>query len=255
MKTKLVSSISKKIPIAIKKHSPEILTGVGIAGMIAGTVLAVKQTPKALELMGEKKEELGEEKLTVIEVVKTTWKCFLPIVVIDTISIICLIGADSVNLKRNMALMTTYTLSETALKEYKDKAIEIVGEKKNREIIDAVAKDKISQNPVSKQEVIVTGKGKVLCYETLSGRYFESDINTLRTAESVINQKLINENYALLNEFYYEIGLGMTDIGDDIGWEVSRGPFSLDVSSLVTEDGQPCLVIGYEVKPNYHFCD
>lgn len=255
MKTKLVSSISKKIPIAIKKHSPEILTGVGIAGMIAGTVLAVKQTPKALELMGEKKEELGEEKLTVIEVVKTTWKCFLPIVVIDTISIICLIGADSVNLKRNMALMTTYALSETALKEYKDKAIEIVGEEKNREIIDAVAKDKISQNPVSKQEVIVTGKGKVLCYETLSGRYFESDINTLRTAESVINQKLINENYALLNEFYYEIGLGMTDIGDDIGWEVSRGPFSLDVSSLVTEDGQPCLVIGYEVKPIYYFCD
>ena len=255
MKTKLVSSISKKIPIAIKKHSPEILTGVGIAGMIAGTVLAVKQTPKALELMGEKKEELGEEKLTVIEVVKTTWKCFLPIVVIDTISIICLIGADSVNLKRNMALMTTYALSETALKEYKDKAIEIVGEEKNREIIDAVVKDKISQNPVSKQEVIVTGKGNVLCYETLSGRYFESDINTLRTAESVINQKLINENYALLNEFYYEIGLGMTDIGDDIGWEVSRGPFSLDVSSLVTEDGRPCLVIGYEVKPNYYFCD
>ena len=152
MKTKLVSSISKKIPIAIKKHSPEILTGVGIAGMIAGTVLAVKQTPKALELMGEKKEELGEEKLTVIEVVKTTWRCFLPIVVIDTISIICLIGADSVNLKRNTALMTTYALSETALKEYKDKAIEIVGEEKNKEIIDAVAKDKISQNPVSKQE-------------------------------------------------------------------------------------------------------
>ena len=186
MKTKLVSSISKKIPIAIKKHSPEILTGVGIAGMIAGTVLAVKQTPKALELMGEKKEELGEEKLTVIEVVKTTWKCFLPIVVIDTISIICLIGADSVNLKRNMALMTTYALSETALKEYKDKAIEIVGKEKNREIIDAVAKDKISQNPVSKQEVIVTGKGNVLCYETLSGRYFESDINALRTAYFLI---------------------------------------------------------------------
>ena len=82
--------------------------------------------------------------------------------------------------------MTTYALSETALKEYKDKAIEIVGEEKNREIIDAVAKDKISQNPVSKQEVIVTGKGNVLCYETLSGRYFESDINALRTAYFLI---------------------------------------------------------------------
>ena len=37
------------------KHSPEILTGVGIAGMITTTVLAVKATPKALRLIDDKK--------------------------------------------------------------------------------------------------------------------------------------------------------------------------------------------------------
>ena len=29
-----------------EKHSPEILTGIGIAGMITTTVMAVKATPK-----------------------------------------------------------------------------------------------------------------------------------------------------------------------------------------------------------------
>lgn len=36
------SSIIKTVKIIMAKHSPEILTGVGIAGMITTTVLAVK---------------------------------------------------------------------------------------------------------------------------------------------------------------------------------------------------------------------
>ena len=38
---------------SIKKHSPEILTGIGIAGMITTTVMAVRATPKALILIEE----------------------------------------------------------------------------------------------------------------------------------------------------------------------------------------------------------
>ena len=37
------------------KHSPEILTGIGIAGMVTTTVMAVRATPKALDLL-EKEE-------------------------------------------------------------------------------------------------------------------------------------------------------------------------------------------------------
>ena len=42
-----------------KNHTPEILTGLGTAGMIFTTVLAVKATPKALKLIDEKKKELN----------------------------------------------------------------------------------------------------------------------------------------------------------------------------------------------------
>ena len=41
----------KGIQNALTKYSPEILTGIGIAGMITTTVVAVKMTPKALSLM------------------------------------------------------------------------------------------------------------------------------------------------------------------------------------------------------------
>ena len=63
------SKIAKDAKRVLSKHSPEILTGIGLAGMITSTVLAVKATPKALKRIEEAKEEKGEE-LTKVETVK-----------------------------------------------------------------------------------------------------------------------------------------------------------------------------------------
>ena len=125
---------------AIKKHSPEILTGIGIAGMITTTVMAVRATPKALILIEERKEEIGAEKLEAMDMVKTTWACYIPAAITGTLSVACLIGASSVNARRNAALATAYTLSESALKDYQGKVIEMFGEKKNEAVKDAVVK-------------------------------------------------------------------------------------------------------------------
>ena len=38
-----LASIAKSVRTAMKKHSPEILTGIGIAGMITTTVMAGKR--------------------------------------------------------------------------------------------------------------------------------------------------------------------------------------------------------------------
>ena len=48
----------------LTKYSPGILTGIGIAGMIGATFMAVKATPKALYLIETKKEESEVEELT-----------------------------------------------------------------------------------------------------------------------------------------------------------------------------------------------
>lgn len=253
MKKSKLSSVSKGIRGAITKHSPEILTGIGIAGMITTTIMAVRATPKALILIEERKEEIDVDKLTPIELIKTTWTCYIPAAITGGLSIICLIGASSVNARRNAALATAYTLSESALKEYQEKVIETIGEKKEQTVRDAIAKDRINKNPVSSREVIITEKGNTLCYDAISGRYFKSDIDKLKKAENELNRRMRDEMYISLNEFYYEIGLNPTKIGDDLGWNIDRGYIELNFSSQLSDDGNPCLVIDYQVAPRYEY--
>ena len=173
----------KSISTGLSKHGPAILTALGITGMVGTTVLAVKATPKALDLIENKKEELEKDSLTAIETVKATWKCYIPAAITCTTSIACLIGASSVNAKRNAALATAYKLSESALIEYRDKVVETIGEKKEQTVRDAIAKDHVDRNPVTNNEVIITDKGYTLCYDELSGRYFYSDIEKIKKGE------------------------------------------------------------------------
>lgn len=238
---------------AIKKHSPEILTGIGIAGMITTTVMAVRATPKALILVEERKEEIGAEKLEAMDMVKTTWACYIPAAITGTLSVACLIGASSVNARRNAALATAYTLSESALKDYQGKVIEMFGEKKNEAVKDAVANDKVEKNPVVTREVIITEKGNTLCYDAISGRYFKSDIEKIKKAECELNRQMLDDMYVSLNDFYYEIGLDSVKLGDKLGWNVDSGYIDLSFSSQLASDGTPCLVIDYSVAPRYDY--
>lgn len=238
----------------VQKRAPEILTGVGIAGMITTTVLAVKATPKALMLIEEKKLDTDVEKLSVVETVKTVWPCYIPPMVTGVVSVGCLIGASSVNMRRNAALATAYALSETTLKDYKDKITETLGEKKTEEIRDAIAKDKLEKNPVDLNEVIRNDNGMTLCYEPLSGRYFRSDIESIRRAVNELNNTLLNENYAALNDFYCSIGLGETKLGDQLGWQrYATGLVDIHLGTHLAANGEPCIVVDFVDAPVYDY--
>ena len=119
-----LSKIVKGVQVGLTKHSSEILTGIGIAGMITTTILAVKATPKALGLIEESKKEWGVDELSPIDTIKVAWKPYIPAMATGVASVACLIGASSVNMKRNAALATAYKLSETAFSEYKEKVVE-----------------------------------------------------------------------------------------------------------------------------------
>lgn len=249
-----LSNIAKGVRTAMKKHSPEILTGIGIAGMITTSILAVKATPKALILIEDKKDEEGVDKLTPVETIKAAWPCYIPAAVTGALSVACLIGASSVNVRRNAALATAYTLSESALKDYQEKVIETIGEKKEQDVRDAVAKERITRDPVSSKEVIITERGNTLCYDVISGRYFKSDIDKLKKAENELNRQMRDEMRISLNEFYDELGLGHIAVGDDLGWNIEKGYIELDFSSQLADDETPCLVIGHSNLPVYDYC-
>lgn len=252
MDKKSISNFVKTVGNKLSEHSPEILTGIGITGLLSTTILAVKATPKALQLIDEKKEEMNTDELTNTEVVKTCWKCYIPAAVTASVSVACLIGANSVNSKRNAVLATAYKLSESAFSEYKEKVIETIGEKKEEEVRDKIAKGRIEKNPVKNNEVIITGKGDVLCYDIVSGRYFKSDVDKIRKAENTLNKKLMNDMYCSLNEFYDLIGLPFTQMGFELGWNVNDSLVEIEFSTQLSEDDTPCVVIQYSVLPK---CD
>lgn len=249
-----LATIAKDIRKFASKRSPEILTGIGIAGMITTTILAVRATPKALELIEEQKEEESVDELSSFEVVKVAWKPYIPAMVTCVVSTACLIGASSVNTKRNAALATAYKLSETALSEYRDKVVETIGEKKERIVRDKVAEERVKKNPVSKNEVIVTGNGKTLCFDPISGRYFMCSIETIKRAENELNKQMLHDisGYVSLNEFYDELGLDHTSVGDDLGWNTDQ-LIDINFSSQLNDDGEPSVVLDYLVAPKYDY--
>jgi len=62
----------RNIGKVLSKNSPAILTGLGVTGVLATAVLAVRHTPTAMELLSEKREEIGGD-LSVQEIIGTTW--------------------------------------------------------------------------------------------------------------------------------------------------------------------------------------
>lgn len=265
-----VASIAKSIRVSVAKHSPEILTGLGIAGWFTATILVAKATPKAIARVEEEKKRLERvridesknagydicapiTKLTPIETFKATWKCYIPAAVTATVSTACLIGASSVNMRRNAALATAYTLSETALHEYRGKVIETIGEKKEQAVREAIAKDRIDQNPVSTREIIITEKGNTLCYDLWTDRYFRSDIDMIKRAVNELNRRMRSELYISLNEFYAEIGLKPTKSGDHMGWNIDRGYIDIHFTPHLDDNGSPCLAIEFYTAPQYDY--
>lgn len=235
------------------KHSPKILTTLGITGMFTATGFAIAGTVKAVESVKNKKLEEDIDCLTKTEIVKTCWKHYIPTATMLTVSTGCLIGAHSIHASRTAALTAAYKLSESALSEYREKVIETIGEKKEREVQDKIAKERVNNDPISKHDVIITGRGDTTCYDTWSKRYFKSDLEKIRRAVNELNRQMINDMYVSLNDYYDEIGLSHSELGYEMGWNIDKGFIDIYPSAQLDENDEPCIAITFTVKPQYNF--
>ena len=250
-----INEAFKSLKRSTSKYSPQILTGLGIAGVVTTTVLAIKATPKAVKLVEEEAYERKEE-LTPIEVVKVTWKCYIPTAVSMATSITCLICANSVNTKRNAALAAAYKISETAFIEYKDKVVETRKKKKKKTVREKIAEDKVKNNPPTQNTIIMTDNGTELFLEPVSGRYFKSDMEKIRRIENECNKKMLHDinGYMSLNDFYDELGLEHSSIGYELGWN-SYNLLEIDYIPQLLEDDKLCVVLEYTTGPKYDYMD
>ena len=229
---------------------------VGITGLCFSVVWGIKSTVKAVKICDNKKNELGREKLTSKEIFKYTWKTYLPVVVSTALSIPCIIAGNRVSSKRNAALMAAYTISETALREYQNKAKEIIGEEKEKEIKDAIAQDKINASKQDSKEIIITNDEEQIFFEPLSGRYFKSSWNKISEAVNDLNEKALASvvGYYTLNDLYEELGLDPVELGNSLGWGTPGlvpgcGLLKIKMATAKTKDNKPCGCIDYIYYP------
>lgn len=249
MKSNLFTSVRS----GLTKHSPEILIGLGVSGLLGTTVLAVRETPKVMKLLENKKNELAVEKLSVKDTVKTVWKNYIPCAVLAVTSVACIIGASNISARRNAALAAAYAIGNKAFSDYKEEVINLLGKEKDKEIKERVADKRLKENPVTNKEVIITDNNEHLCFDEITGRYFKSSQNKIKEAQNVINDRLRDEMWVSLNDLYYELGLPNVRVGDDLGWSVDDGYLNIIVSARVAEDGTPCLTLDYGIGPRYDY--
>lgn len=261
MKPNNISEVAKNLGGIISKNSPTILTGLAVGGLVTTVIFTHKAAIKAHVLVENEQFKLTDEQegvfhneiiLTPKEILKLTWTLYIPAACMGTATIACIIGSNSINQRRNAALATVYNLTKVAFKEYEDKVVEQIGKNKATKIKDEIAAERLKKNPVGDAEVIFTGQGDVMCYDSLSGRYFKSDIEKIRRTINEMNKTLLNDMWVGLNDLYYELGLSDTKLGELMGWELDNGLVDVSFSTQLTDKGEPCLVLNYEVVPKFN---
>jgi len=244
-----------KIRPFFDKNSTVILTSMIVTGIGTTIYLSVRPTAKALQLISEEEYERSPHQieLTKFEVVKLVYPLYIPAVVMGSLTIAGVIYLNSIHTRRNAALATAYSISEVVLKEYQDKLLETLGEKKAQKFKDEIYKDRLDKNPLSNNTVIFTGKGETLCYDSFSGRYFKSDIESIRQKRNELNEVLLCDGYLSLNDLFYALGLENVKMGEDLGWHIDDGQIKFNFSSQLAEGGVPCLVVDYDLSPKFKY--
>lgn len=267
-----LSNFAKNISAKLGANAPGITIGLGTGAILVAGVMVGVATPKAMKLIEDAQiaktkrfEQMREkapddavmdetDELTWVEIIKAGWKPYAPAIMTAVVGVVCIVGGTRANARRNAALSAAYTVVEQTLNDYTAKTKEIVGEKKEKEIRDAIAEDELKKHPLSGCNVVRMPKcGKTLCYDVRSREYFMSDYNTIKKVENDLNRRLRSEMFISLNEVYDEFGIVHDDeLGDDIGWNVDN-ELEFTISSKIAENNEPCLVVNYVIAPRYDF--
>lgn len=244
-----IETLTKKALHLVTDNSPVILTGLATAGVVTTAVMAAKAVPRALNSVWEAESEFTEP-ITAKQKVQLTWRYFVPAGIMGSATIACIIGAHTISTRRSAALASAFALSETAFKEYREKAVEVAGKAKEKAIREGVAQDKVNEAEGA-SEIVLLGGDDILCFDTYTSRFFKSSKNALEKAEVEINRRILNEMYASLNDWYNLIGLKTVSEGDNLGWNNDH-PLEL-IFSAVFEEGKPVAAIDYRFSPRPDF--
>lgn len=241
----------------IKNNTPALLTAVGITGFVSTALLTAKAGAEGERILEQERwdraqagHKLHGETITNREAIELTWKQYIPAGITLLISAGCVIGSHKLSAKHQAALLGIATMSEGYLADYKEKVIEVIGEKAEKEIVNQVATDRIERAQPNISQVLIAEE-EVWCFDTITSREFKSTVERLRRAENEINHQTQHDWCASLNDFYDKVGLPRAEIGEDIGWNSDK-LLDLQITTTKFKD-KPMLAVDYRPRPTLNF--
>ena len=232
----------------LTKNSPTILTIFSLAGVCSTVVTTSQDTMKAKENIDKMHPKNKKE------IIKCTWKCYIPTAISASTTIACILGSHHCSNKQKNALASAYALSQMTLQEYQKRVIERIGKNKERELMGEVTKEiadrrapvAVFQNQLT--DAIDTGHGKTLFYDVPGEVYFYSDMNYMDKQVNDLNREVRTEMYFDWNELRYRWGLPYKKYGSELIFDVDR-PLEVKYEPELMDNGQVRVLVNYELYP------
>lgn len=254
MKEKLMKTY-KKVELKAIKHSPEILAGVGVVGVVGSLVMACKATTKLSDILDESKEQLDkikevaadpayEEKysqddakkdttITYVQTAMKVTKLYAPSVILCAGSLGCLLASNNILKKRNAALSAAYMTVDKSFKEYRKRVADRFGEEVEKEIRYNIKAEEITKvdedgNEVTETVKVMDGTDDPNSYSDYARFFDEScaawqndaeyNLTFLKAQQQYANDLLKSRGRLFLNEVYRMLGIDETKAGQVVGW-------------------------------------
>ena len=238
------------------RNGSTILTVLGGVGVLATSVMAVKATPKAMQLIEEAKEEKGEE-LTKWEIVKSAGPAYIPAGIVGAATVSCIFGANILNKKTQASMASAYVLLDQSFKEYKRKVVDVYGSEADQKVRTEIAKDHYDKKEF---EEVEEDDGKILFYDQFSRRYFRSTMEDVLKAEYNTNRQLAVNTGVYLNEFYEFLDIAPIAAGQELGWSTGileshywASWIEFDHEKFETDDGLEGYIVSMRYEPVIDF--
>lgn len=225
------------------KRNPQIfITGLGIAASVATAITSGKAHAKAIANDDGKSDNL-------LDFAKRNWKCYVPAALSLGTTIFSIVALHGATEKKYQALAAAYSVSQLDLSELRSRMAEQVKVLKEGA---KPADKKAAQKELPKGSMVIFGDEEVLCRDAITGRTFRSTAEKIRSYCNNISEDLLNFGPCPLNDFYNQIHVGETNIGDELGWDggVTVKP---EFRPVLLPSGSPALEVALTPapKPNW----
>ena len=235
---KFVTKASGRALLNLKKNSPHILFGVGVTGVVGGTVLACRATLKLHDTLDEFSHEVRDNKDNASSkdmayiygknIAKLT-KLYAPAALVGGAGLVCLTSSHLQLNNRNKALTVAYAGLAKAYDEYRKRVREEVGEEKEIELFHGIETQSMKMDGKTIEAKIVD-PNKLSIYTRI---FDESNVNYRKDAElnkifiqcqqNYFNLILQTRGHVFLNEVYDHLGFEHSKAGALVGWVVGNG--------------------------------